>query len=272
LSTNPRLTEIRALITDFVARHDAAWELTMAVLAVAFVVVGLLSEDAAQPQAEKLLLVDWILTAVFVLEFTVRLWAAPRRRVYLRGHWIDGVALIPAIRGVRLLRLLRLLRLVRAFASLFRAMADFERLAQHRNLVLLFCAWGAVMVVCSLGFYFAESGVNDQIHSPLDALWWGVVTLTTVGYGDLYPKTDEGRLAAAVLMVLGVTLFAGITATITSFLLRPPAEAASTGQPRSLAEDQVYQLIRLRDAGVISDDEWAAAISRVAAQLSATSR
>jgi voltage-gated potassium channel len=49
------------------------------------------------------------------------------------------------------------------------------------------------------------------VSSPLDALWWGVVTLTTVGYGDVYPVTPEGRLAAAILMLLGIGLFGLIT-------------------------------------------------------------
>ncbi len=75
------------------------------------------------------------------------------------------------------------------------------------------------------------------------------------------PK-GEGRLAAGVLMVLDITLFAGITATITSFLLVPPAD--SQPGPKSPAEDQIYQLMRLRDAEVLTQDEWLAGIGRIA--------
>lgn len=138
----------------FVARHEAAWELAFAALAVLFVVVGF-AEGSDLAAA-----LDYGLTAIFVLEFGSRLAASHDRAAYLRGHWIDAVALIPMVRGVRVLRLLRLLRLVRAFAGVARALTTIERVARHRGLVWLFVAWAAVMVLCSLGLYGAENGVN----------------------------------------------------------------------------------------------------------------
>jgi voltage-gated potassium channel len=88
------------------------------------------------------------------------------------------------------------------------------------------------MVICSIFLYAAENGVNDAIDSPLDALWWGIVTLTTVGYGDVYPVTGEGRIAASVLMLLGIGLFSAITATVTSF---PAVERRAARQPPARA-------------------------------------
>jgi voltage-gated potassium channel len=224
----------------FIARHTAAWELGMAGLAIVYVALGFADETPAIAAAER------ILTIVFVAEFSGRLAIAPSRAAYLRGHWIDLVALIPATRA---LRLLRLLRLVRASAGLFRALSQIERLAQHRNLVWLFVLWLTVAVVCSIWLYMVESDANDAIKSPLDALWWGIVTLTTVGYGDVYPRTAEGRIAAMVLMVVGISLYSAITATITSILI--------AGRPTTPdAVGQLERLSRLASDGSITPAEF----------------
>ncbi len=240
--------DLRRRYTTFVVSHEVAWELGFALLAIVFVAVGFAADGATpewQPYLEAL---DFGLTLVFLLEFSSRLWAAPSRQTYLRGHWIDLVALVPVVRGVRVFRLVRLLRLVRAFAGIGRALAGMERLARHRGLVWLFAAWAGVMVLCSLGLYAAENGVNQAIESPLDAMWWGIVTMTTVGYGDVTPITAEGRLAAVVLMILGIGLYSAITATITSFLLAEPQDDGLEEQiRRAIREELAAGLLRAGD-------------------------
>jgi voltage-gated potassium channel len=226
----------------FIARHEAAWELTFAALAIVFVIVGFAEETSLTVGVEL------ALTAIFVGEFGSRFAASHDRGAYLRGHWIDLLALIPTTRGARLLRLLRLLRLVRAFAGIARALTTVERLARHRGLVWLFVAWAAVMVLCSLGLYAAENGANAAVTSPLDALWWGVSTMTTVGYGDVTPVTPEGRVAATILMILGIGLFSAVTATVTSFLI--------ASDPNPL--DELAKLGDLRDRGLITAAEFEA--------------
>src|SRR5438132_6043148 len=140
------MTSIGTRYTAFIARHEVAWEIAFAALAVLYVTIGLVDQDVGVAQAQTLALVDLGLTVIFVLEFSTRLAAAPDRRRYLTHHWIDAVALVPLVRGLRVLRLLRLLRLVRAFAGVFRAVDHAERITRHRGLAWLFTTWLAVMV------------------------------------------------------------------------------------------------------------------------------
>ena len=242
-------TGARADFLDFVQRHEVGWELGMAALAVVYVVVGFLSDEPGASSIYGYL--DLGLTVVFVAEFVSRFGASYDRARYLRGHWIDLVALVPGARGLRVARLLRLLRLVRAFAGVFRFVSGLERLAAHRGLAWLVVAWLGVMVICSIALYLAENGVNSAVDSPLAALWWGVSTLTTVGYGDVVPKTAEGKVAASVLMLLGIGLFGAITATLTSYLL-------STGSPDRSPTQTIAELGNLRLAGLVTDDEFQA--------------
>lgn len=221
----------------------------MAGLAVLYVAVGF-ALDAADPALHGgLLVVETALTVVFVAEFGSRFGAARDRLAYLRGHWVDLVALIPVVRGVRIFRLLRLLRLVRAFAGVHRALTHVERLVRHRGLAGIVVAWLAVMVICSIALFVAENGVNEAVSSPWDAVWWGITTMTTVGYGDVVPVTPEGRIAAGVLMLLGIGLFSVVTATVTSFFL---AARGGTG-----AGDRLRTVARLHADGLLSDEEFA---------------
>jgi hypothetical protein len=111
--------------------------------------------------------------------------------------------------------------------SVWRAMSHVDRLANHRGLMWLIIAWLAVMLLWAVGLFVVENDVNEAMTSPLDALWWGLTTMTTVGYGDVFPTTGEGRGVAAVLMILGFGLYSIITATSTS------SSSPTTGQGRS---------------------------------------
>jgi voltage-gated potassium channel len=97
--------------------------------------------------------------------------------------------------------------------------------------------------------YLAEYGENPNVRDIWDAIWWAVVTITTVGYGDVSPATAEGRLAAGVLMILGIAFFSFLTATFTAALT-----SSSTTANLSL-QQRLEELNKLRKKGLITTAE-----------------
>lgn len=255
-----RHVTLRDQYLTFIARHDLQWEVGMAFLALVYVAVGFAGEDAPPAHRGLLEAGEIALTTLFVAEFVTRLAASHNRQGYIRGHWVDAVALLPVARGLRLFRLLRLLRLVRAFAGLHRAMGSAERLANHKGTGTIVVALLATWVIASAAFYAVESGVNPAVREPMDAVWWGISTLVG-GQTAVTALTPEGRAATVMLLLIGVALLAGLTATIVSFVV-------STGHERELsAQGHLRELVRLRDAGVLTDAEFGEFVARVSQRL-----
>jgi voltage-gated potassium channel len=124
-----------------------------------------------------------------------------------------------SLQGVRAVRALRLLRLVRAFAFLSIGMKTARRILHHRKFHYVLLLTAGVMLLGATGLYVVERPQNESVISFGDALWWAITTTTTVGYGDIYPVTAEGRLIAVVLMLTGIGVIGVFTATIASLFM-----------------------------------------------------
>lgn len=153
---------------------------------------------------------DLGLIVYFAVEYSIRLWRAPDKKQFVLKNWFDLLAMIPVNSGfrfMRLLRLLRLLRLIKASPMLWTVLSS-----KHIQTILLITT--GMIVWSASGIYLLEKDINPSISHFSDAIWWAVVTTTTVGYGDISPITTGGRLLAVALMLTGIGLIGTITANL----------------------------------------------------------
>lgn len=175
------------------------------------------------------LILDWVdnaICGVFIADFTYGLVRAPNRRNFIKWNWIDLVSSIPNVsilrwgRAARIIRILRVLRAVRStkfIATFLLKRRSSAVLATAAIVFLLMTVFGSIAILQ------LENVEEANIKNPEDALWWAFVTMTTVGYGDKYPVTTEGRLIAAILMTVGVGLFGTFTGLVASWFLSATA-------------------------------------------------
>lgn len=92
------------------------------------------------------------------------------------------------------------------------------------------------LMICAYAFFRLEKGLNPQVHELFDAIWWAFCTVTTVGYGDIAPVTQMGRLVGIVLMLTGATTFVGFTAVLVSGILSRTAETIIDNEKVTIRE------------------------------------
>lgn len=220
-STDDR--EARAARID--ARFD--WPLAIAALLVipALVIEG---SDLEQPWPLVATILNWSTWLAFATEFVVMLAVTPRRWRWIRDHPLEVAivfltppflpASMQAARGFRVLRLLQLI----AAAKLLRALVSPEGV---RDAAVL-----ALMTVLGGGAAFAAVETEQNL-TAWDGVWWAVTTVTTVGYGDIPPTTDAGRMIAVVVMIVGIGFVAIVTAAAAERFIRAPVETGENGEP-----------------------------------------
>ncbi|HYO44785.1 MAG TPA: ion transporter [Candidatus Limnocylindrales bacterium] len=207
------------------------------------------------------LLVDGLIVPVFLLDFVYRLRTAPsRRRYFLRQFgWADMLSIVPTFGLLRVFRIVRVIRLLRAYGA--RGMAgELDRTrALATFLLTLFLVIG-VVEFAGMAIYVVESReAAGNIKNASDAVWWGFVTITTVGYGDRYPVTDVGRFIGTLLLFAGIALFSVLTGFIANAFLAPRAPGKHLIRaPKDSLEQDVDELRWM----LVEQEERAAAIRR----------
>jgi voltage-gated potassium channel len=172
---------------------------------------------------EVVIVMETLLTPFFLVDFLVRLRRSRPRRAYVvhAFGWADLLAIVPMLRVFRLFRVVVVVRALQA-----RGPAQIaDDLSVSRAAATFFTTIFLVILVLEISGMLildAESGIaGANIRTPSDALWWGYVTITTVGYGDRFPVTLPGRVIGIFLLTAGVALFSVFTGFIANAFLAP---------------------------------------------------
>jgi voltage-gated potassium channel len=185
---------------------------------------------------------------LFFLDFGITLLRVPNRGRYLvTWGWLDLLSSVPAVnffrwgRAIRAIRILRVLRGIRATKIL----SEFilYRRAQSAFLTALLVSILLMVFSASAVLQF-ETSPDANIRTPEDATWWAVVTITTVGYGDKFPLSTEGRLVAALLMTAGVGLFGTFSGFVAAWFLEAPARQSGELTAIQALQEEVQALNR----------------------------
>ncbi len=208
----------------------ANWPLTsITAVFLAGYAVPILHPDLASPWLTICQFVTWVAWALFVVDYGVRLALSRDRAAFVRRNLFDlAVVALPLLRPLRLLRLVILLSVLNRYAG-----------GSLRGRVAVYVSGATLLVlfVASLAVLDAERGTKGATITTFgDALWWAMTTITTVGYGDRYPISTEGRFIAGGLMLAGIALLGIVAASLASWMLEKIREVEGQVQAATRAD------------------------------------
>ena len=243
-------------------RFERATELPMLLLALAIIPLLLAPAVFALSDTAKaaVLAADWFIWAAFAVEYVVRLALTEQRGRFVRREWPDLLIIVlPFLRPLRVMRsarALRLLRLARLTAVLAEVSKEGRRLLTRHKLHYALLVTMAIVMGCALLVHAMEAGNGGPIDSVGDAIWWSITTVTTVGYGDMFPVTPAGRGVAAVLMLTGIALFGVLTANLAALLVdHGTGDADEDGASLSARLDRIEAQLAALTRVLLEDQE-----------------
>ena len=223
--------------------YQRRWRVPLDLLALMTIWLIVIPPDVISPNGGThpvLVLLRLGLSVVYAIDIAVRTTLAPRHWYYLRHNLVSVASVfVPFVRVVFSLQLLR---------SIFQR-GNFGRFALAAGLLFL--------NLTTVVYFFERHAPHGNIKTVGNALWWAIVTLSTVGYGDFYPVTWQGRTAAALLMAVGFAVLATVTAQISSSFIDQAARARS---------QQTSAGPTVRDVATVPDGE-AATLTTIADRL-----
>jgi voltage-gated potassium channel len=236
---------------DLVDRIERVTRFPMALLGVAWLVIAImvLTTDVNGSASRLLVGTLFVLWAIVLVEYLVRLVVSPDTRGYLKRRWVEPATVVmPPLQGWHFVGMEKMSLLMHE------GELRVESILKHHGLFRVLIAAAATLLIGAwLVLLFEENAKGSNIHNYPQALWWAIVTVTTVGYGDRYPVTEGGHAVAVILMLVGIGLIGVLTATVASVFIKEHTDAtkeefkkghADLGQQLSVISDRLVDVER----------------------------
>jgi voltage-gated potassium channel len=231
------IEKLRTIVNDTGSFYGKVFAYTIQILIVISLITFTIDTlpDLSQEAKKFLSLVEVVTVIIFTVEYILRIAVAEKKAAFVFSFYglIDLLAILPFyissgmdLRAVRIFRLLRLVRILKLFRY-NQAIKRFRRALAiaKEELVLFGFVAGIMLYLSAVGIYYFENEVQpDQFKSVIHSLWWAVTTLTTVGYGDMYPVTAGGKCFTFIVLIIGLGIVAVPTGFIASALSRAREE------------------------------------------------
>jgi voltage-gated potassium channel len=245
------LKHLKLIVEEVIFGVETRWGKTFDVVllwAILLSLIAIMLESIPafrEQHGKSLYIIEWVFTIFFTLEYALRLWASEKPKEYAFSFLgvIDLLAIIPTylslvvvgsqfllvIRAIRLLRVFRILKLVRYLKGAEMLVTAIK--ASREKVFVFLTAVVTLAVILGTLMYMVEVGENGFDSIPR-SIYWAIVTLTTVGYGDIAPGTTVGQFLAALIMILGYSIIAVPTGIVSVEIAKASDEGAGITCPR----------------------------------------
>lgn len=209
------------------------------------VVILQFNKNISLVELRYLYIADKIIYGIFLLEFLIRVGLSKNKYKYIKNNFIDFIAILPfSIFTVSPYG--STVKLLRVIVYILRLIDNVKELLYINGFIYSLGWTGVVTFVGAFGMYIFERDSSQSIKSYGDALWWSFVTVTTVGYGDISPSTNIGRVIACILMLSGIGFLSMLTSTVSAYFINGKVK------PKNEENNSVPYVLELTD---LNDDE-----------------